>query len=134
MTLPLRRALGARICGALLCLAAPAAAQDDPPRLLCAGTEPLWSLEMDVEGAVFTAPERPQVDYQIIDQRAALGRPWPKGITLLAPEDTAIALLRPQACRDGASDRIYVWLVDLLTQRDGEAVILTGCCREAPDQ
>lgn len=129
-----RRSLTARLCGAFLFAAGPAGAEEDPPTLLCAGTEPLWSLEMSVESAVFTAPDRPQIDYQIVDQRAALGRDWPKGITLLAPEDTAIAMLRPQACRDGMSDLVYVWLLDMLTQRDGEAIILTGCCREKPQE
>ena len=52
--------------------------------------------------------------------------------SLTAPEDTAIALVRPEVCGDTMSDQEFGWRIDLLTQWAGEAVIVTGCCREAP--
>ncbi|MEO1612044.1 MAG: hypothetical protein AAFU55_06790, partial [Pseudomonadota bacterium] len=83
--------------------------------------------------ALFSTPERPQLDYAIPDDRAALGRAWPRALTLTAPQDTAIAILRPAACSDTMSDRAFDWTIDLLTQKAGEAVIYTGCCRVAPE-
>lgn len=113
-------------------LAFPAIADDARPYLLCGGVEPNWSLEIGADDALFTAPDRPQIDYAIPDERAALGRLWPRALTLTAPQDTAIAILRPTACSDTMSDRVFDWTIDLLTQKDGEAVIYTGCCRGAP--
>ena len=116
-----------------LALTSPALADDARPDLLCGGVEPSWSLELGRDEGVFTAPDSPQIDYSIPDIRAALGRVWPKGLTLLAPQDTAIAILRPASCSDTMSDRTFDWTIDLLTQKAGEAVILTGCCRIAPE-
>lgn len=131
------RAILLRLGGALALAAAPALAAEDAPEdaapeaLLCGGVEPFWSLQLDAEGATYGTPDQPRIDYLIVDQRAALGREWPKAITLAAPNDTALALLRPQTCSDGMSDRVMDWTIDMLTQRDDEAVVLTGCCRAA---
>ncbi|MEL6793883.1 MAG: hypothetical protein AAFP78_10535 [Pseudomonadota bacterium] len=114
-------------------LASPAAAETTRPDLLCGGAEPFWSLEIGETEALFSTPERPQLDYAIPDDRAALGRAWPRALTLTAPQDTAIAILRPAACSDTMSDRAFDWTIDLLTQKAGEAVIYTGCCRVAPE-
>lgn len=120
---------------AILVLASSASAAAEAPRptLLCSGVEPFWSLEIGAEGALFSAPDSAEINYSIPDERAAAGRFWPRALTLLAPQDTAIAIIRPTACSDTMSDRTYDWTLDLLTQREGEAVILTGCCRKAPE-
>ncbi|MEL7465444.1 MAG: hypothetical protein AAFN79_15345 [Pseudomonadota bacterium] len=118
----------------LICaLTTAAMAEEARPPLLCGGVEPSWSLELGAGEALFSTPQRPQIDYAIPDERAALGRPWPRALTLTAPQDTAIAILRPAACSDTMSDRVFDWTIDLLTQKDGEAVIYTGCCRIAPE-
>ena len=116
----------------ILASAATATAEETRPALLCGGVEPFWSLEIGAETALFSAPDSAGIDYTIPDERAAEGRFWPRALTLLAPQDTAIAIVRPAACSDTMSDRAYDWALDLLTQRNGEAVIYTGCCREAP--
>ena len=116
----------------LFCLATSATGKDARPSLLCGGAEPFWSLAIDQETAHFSAPDRPEISYAIPDERTALGRDWPRGLTLTAPEDTAIALVRPEVCGDTMSDQEFGWRIDLLTQWAGEAVIVTGCCREAP--
>lgn len=118
---------------ACLCIAGGAWAQDAVPPLTCFGAEPSWSLEIGDDGATFRADGPAEILYAITDMRAAVGRTWPKAVTLFAPEDTAIAILRPQPCSDTMSDRDYAWTVDFLTQRAGEAVILTGCCRASED-
>ena len=102
------------------------------PALLCGGVEPFWSLELGAEDAVFTAPETDQIDYAIPHVAIAEGRPWPQVLTLLAEHDTALAILRPLQCSDTMSDRGFDWMIDLLTQRNGEAIALTGCCRLRP--
>lgn len=109
-----------------------AAAEDRPQVLLCGGVEPFWSLELTSEAALYTDPDTGEIDYTIPDERIAEGRHWPRVMTLLAARDTAIAVLRPAACSDTMSDRSLDWSIDLLTQRRGEAVVYTGCCR-APD-
>lgn len=114
-------------------LAAAIASADEPrPPLICGGVEPFWSLDLRAETAVFTAPDQPQIDYSIPDEKRAEGRFWPRALTLLAPQDTAILLLRPGVCSDTMSDIDHEWTVDMLTQRRGEAVVYTGCCRAAP--
>ena len=111
--------------------AASAMAEGRPP-LLCGGVEPSWSLELGADGAVFSAPDIEQIDYAIPHIAVAEGRTWPQVLTLLAQRDTALAILRPLHCSDTMSDRRFDWMIDLLTQRNGEAIALTGCCRLRP--
>ncbi|MEM8755228.1 MAG: hypothetical protein AAGF90_19880 [Pseudomonadota bacterium] len=122
-----------RLTAAFILLATSAAAGGDRPPLVCFGAEPFWSLDLGAETAVFTAPDQPQIDYAIPDVRRAEGRFWPQALTLLSPQDTAILLLRPAACSDTMSDVEHEWTVDMLTQRRGEAVVYTGCCRAAAE-
>ncbi|MEM7270604.1 MAG: hypothetical protein AAF401_15300 [Pseudomonadota bacterium] len=122
-----------RVAIALMLMAFPAMA-DDRPHLLCGGNEPFWSLELDIEEATYTAPDSPQIDYTMPHVAKAEGRNWPRVLTLLATQDTALAILRPMQCDDTMSDREYDWTIDLLTQRRGEAIALTGCCRLRPAQ
>lgn len=114
---------------AMLLLAAPAVAQDRPAQLLCGGVEPFWSLEIGAETALYTAPDSADIEYTIPLTTPAEGRVWPRALTLLAEQDTAIAIIRPATCSDSMSDREYEWTVDVLTQRRSEAIVLTGCCR-----
>lgn len=108
-----------------------AQAESRPP-LLCGGVEPFWSLEIGAEKAVFSAPDVEQIDYAISHVAVAEGRLWPQVMTLLAQRDTALALVRPTQCSDTMSDTRFDWTIDVLTQRNGEAIALTGCCRLRP--
>ena len=128
MNVRVRLALAFAFCAAPLT----ALGDDARPALLCGGVEPFWSLELGTEGALFSTPDR-QIDYTIPDERPALGRFWPRALTLIAPADTAIAILRPETCGDTMSDIEFDWMIDLLTQERGEAVMFTGCCRAAPE-
>jgi len=102
------------------------------PPLLCGGIDPSWSLEIQDEEAVYTAPDVEQIDYTIPHVTTAEGRLWPQVLTLLAQRDTALAIVRPMQCSDTASDTKFDWMIDVLTQRNGEAIALTGCCRLRP--
>ena len=120
------------VLGALLgCGLALSAQADghDRPALLCGGAEPFWSLEIGADAALFTAPDSADIMYDIPLSTPADGRVWPRALTLTAPQDTAIAILRPAACLDTLSDQTNGWTIDLLTQRRSEAILLTGCCR-----
>jgi len=113
-------------------MAGAAAAAEERPPLLCGGVEPLWSLEISADAAVFTAPDVEQITYAIPHIAKAEGRPWPQVMTLLADRDTALAIVRPMQCSDTMSDTEFDWMIDVLTQRQGEAIALTGCCRLRP--
>ena len=108
------------------------AAADQRPPLLCGGVEPSWSLDTGADQAVFTAPDVAQIDYAVPHVARAEGRAWPRVLTLLAQRDTALVILRPQRCSDTMSDNDFDWMIDVLTQRRGEAIALTGCCRVRP--
>ena len=120
----------------LLFIAAGAAgavvANEVRPSLICGGVEPFWSLEIEAVEAVFTAPDIEQINYAIPHVAKAEGRPWPQVLTLPAQRDTALAIIRPMQCSDTMSDTAFDWMIDVLTQRNGEAIALTGCCRLRP--
>ena len=109
-----------------------AKAENVRPPLLCGGVEPSWALALEAEEAVFTAPDVEQIDYTIPHTAVAAGRSWPQVLTLLAQRDTALAIIRPMQCSDTMSDISFDWMIDVLTQRSGEAIALTGCCRLHP--
>ena len=113
-------------------LTATSVAASDRPPLLCGGVEPFWSLEIGTDEAAFTAPDVEQIDYTIPHVAKAEGRPWPQVLTLLAQRDTALAIVRPLHCSDTMSDIKFDWTIDVLTQRSGGAIALTGCCRLRP--
>lgn len=115
----------------LVSIAGTAVAEDRPP-LLCGGVEPFWSLEIGADEAIFSAPDIEQIDYTIPHVAKAEGRPWPEVMTLLEERDTALAIVRPMQCSDTMSDTKFDWTIDVLTQRKGEAIALTGCCRLRP--
>jgi uncharacterized membrane protein len=119
------------IARAALVLASMATFADaaERPALLCGGVEPSWSLEIGEETALYTAPDSADIAYEIKLITEAEGRQWPQALTLLAPQDTAIAIMRPRACSDTMSDQDYEWTIDVLTQRRSQAILLTGCCR-----
>ena len=121
-----------RLASLTLCLMAGLATAEERPPLLCGGVEPFWSLEIAAEEAVFSAPDVEQIDYSIPHIAKAEGRFWPQVLTLLAQRDTALAIVRPQQCSDTMSDATFDWMIDVLTQRNGEAIALTGCCRLRP--
>ena len=124
--------LTAGLLGLTAGLAGAAVADDARPPLLCGGVEPHWSFEITGDRALFTSPETADISYALRDERAARGRDWPVALTFIAPQDTAIALIRRSACSDTMSDALFDWTIDILTQRNQEPVLLTGCCRTRP--
>ncbi len=104
--------------------------------LICGGAEPFWSLETsdgpEAQDALFTTPGAAPIGYETALITKAQGRPDPLALTLIAPQDTAIAIIAARPCSDTMSDIDYSHTIELLTQRQGEAVMFTGCCRLRP--
>lgn len=114
------------------CILADTGGAAERPPLLCGGVEPFWSLEISEDEALYAAPDTDPITYSIPLITKAEGRPWPQVLTLLAERDTALAIIRPLLCSDTMSDVKFDWTIDVLTQRNSEAIALTGCCRPAP--
>jgi uncharacterized membrane protein len=93
--------------------------------LYCSGTEPFWLFAFDPAGAKAT--------FDLFDNEPAVWpvrQTWPKGprSDLVAIEmDDKIAVLRPQDCSDGMSDREYGIAFDLLFTDDMGGGY-QGCC------
>jgi uncharacterized membrane protein len=101
-----------------------------PAGLVCAGNEPFWSLRFADEKANFVEPGVEPVGFELSRPATAAGTAgWPLSVTLVGGEASGVALLRPQACTDGMSDRSHPWTLDFLSQREGAPLLLTGCCR-----
>ena len=101
-----------------------------PVGLICAGTEPFWSLATDDGASVaFSEPgpdgiaeDRARVEWA----GAASGRSgFPAALRARSADADYALVLRPAACSDGMSDRDYGWAAEVLA---GER-LLTGCCR-----
>ena len=101
--------------------------------LICGGVEPFWALEIKGETALFTAPDTPDIAYDVQLRTVAEGRTSPVALTLIARTDTAIVILGERACGDTMSDTVFSHSVEVLTQRQSRAVMYTGCCRAVPE-
>ena len=99
-----------------------------PLGLVCAGTEPFWSITLG-DGARFATPEGGR-SYAIEGAATAEGRlSFPVAVRLAAEDGGGTAVIRPLTCNDGMSDRTWPWTVDLLLRQGTEWSLLTGCCR-----
>ena len=93
--------------------------------LHCFGTEPFWALDLDPQDATLTltAPDQPDREMAVTAEWPAL--PWSPVAALGTAEGTAV--LRPEQCSDGMSDRTYGLAVDLFLT-GAEPQHLAGCC------
>lgn len=105
-----------------------------PGGFSCAGTEPFWGLEVGMDGdgrfndAMTLGEER---DFRVTDARTARGRFYPY-VYRFEGEAGGFAVIAPQACSDGMSDRAYGWHV-VADIGDGEGRrLLDGCCWTPP--
>ena len=68
--------------------------------------------------------------YGITGTGRAHGIGWPTVIE--AEQGRVMAVIEPQQCSDGMSDLSYGWSVNLILRgegRDGNPLVLEGCCR-----
>ncbi len=106
---------------------------DQLPRpLMCAGTEPFWSLDiartatatldrMD-DDPISVATLDPVTSENRTDRYAIFGQAQTQVFTFMFQRD---------ACTDGMSDRAYGMSVDLFVTEDSGVTYLTGCCNLA---
>ena len=94
------------------------------PPLNCVGDSPQWEMDILDNQAFFNFLSR-RIIFDIADETLAEGRDWPRALTLLARDDTAIVVLRSGRGAKGFD-------IDVLTQRRGLPVLLTGQCTQTP--
>ncbi|KMW56843.1 hypothetical protein AIOL_001800 [Candidatus Rhodobacter oscarellae] len=100
-----------------------------PAGLLCAGTEPFWSLQLSASSAAYSDANDLFLSLGLTGTRVAAGRPsFPVQVSLSGGGGSATLLVRPSACSDGMSDRAYPWHVDLLLDAGGIGAYYDGCC------
>lgn len=99
--------------------------------LICLGTEPFWSLEIDPAKGVATyrSPEDAAPNPSPLTETWP-GTPWAPTAAIAFSD--GFAVLRPAACSDGMSDRGYGISVDVFLQGSGSGARRAGCCRLAP--
>ncbi len=97
-----------------------------PLGLICAGVEPFWSLRFEADGVIADEPGAAPLTMTPGESVSAQGA---AGFPLALRLDALIAVLRPQACADGMSDRTQAWTVDLISQREDAMALRSGCCR-----
>ena len=96
------------------------------PELFCAGTEPFWSLDV-VQGqsAKFSSLSGELHNFPAGKILAGAGRP---NRFLLSLGERSVAVIAREMCDDGMSDREFALRIDLVTNVDGQQMLLSGCC------
>lgn len=98
-------------------------------QLMCGGTEPFWSLDLEQEAHVtFSVLDGDTVSSSAGRFRPANGR---TDRFILDGTDFIAAIVRRTSCSDGMSDRVYGLDIDVLVTRGGTD-LYSGCCRIAP--
>lgn len=98
-----------------------------PIGLLCAGTEPFWTMEIEsAESAVLSTTES-ITPMSLSNVSVSKNRAKdPVAIEFLTNDLTVLTVVSRESCSDGMSDINYSWAADLLTQPD--LSLLSGCC------
>ena len=110
-----------------LASAQPLAAQED---LQCFGVLPGWSLSVTGGQSILTTDRN--IAMEVMDETHAEGdRDWPRALTLVGRDDTAILVLDQEQCQ--LNGRAYPLQSLGLTQYGTVPILLTGCCGTAND-
>jgi uncharacterized membrane protein len=96
--------------------------------LMCGGTEPFWSLEVENGQARYSSPDEQQYTMTASEWRKARGRLGTFAVQLERDGQIGYATMwrEPTSCSDGMSDTGYPFGT-VLIRPDGE--VLAGCCR-----
>lgn len=104
----------------LALIAAPCFAQDAPLPLICAGSNPGWTMQITRDGADFSYLYDADLNFTL--ETRAEGDEWPRAYTFVGRGTSAILLIEPATCVAGLmSARVF-------TQRGETPILLTGCC------
>ncbi len=103
---------------------------DLPQGLLCAGTEPFWSLRLSGGGATWSAIDGAALTLSLTGVLTPEARgPFPAILSYGGPTAASMSVIEPMTCSDGMSDRDYPWrILFLLSTGDGQR-LLDGCCQ-----
>jgi len=98
-----------------------------PVGLVCAGTEPFWTLELQSQQtALFTTSESNNSLSVTSAESSRNQSTYPVAVELQSENYSAISVLRRSQCADGMSDISYSWAIDVVMQP--ELQLLSGCC------
>ncbi|WP_299360656.1 SH3 domain-containing protein [uncultured Paracoccus sp.] len=102
-----------------------------PPTLGCVGTEPFWALSQGAGGMVFSSPDGPD---RTMELRKVMDdghfRSPVRGLIAGDAQGRLTAVIRPEQCSDGMSDRAYGLSATLIFDGSAQASrMFTGCCR-----
>lgn len=101
-----------------------------PLTLQCSGTEPFWSFKTVDKGLVLSMPDQPDrpLSLRKVMDRGIEGDPM-RGLIAGDDKGRLTAVMQPQQCSDGMSDRGFALAVTvILDGQDQPSRMLTGCC------
>jgi uncharacterized membrane protein len=104
--------------------------------LRCLGTEPFWdaTLSPDTSTMLLKGLDAPGMMLNIAQSVSPMDVVLPSlGIAFGAPGETGFAVLRPENCSDGMSERIYGLSAVFFVGKPGAMTGLSGCCTMAAD-
>jgi uncharacterized membrane protein len=104
--------------------------------LRCLGTEPFWdaTLSPDTSTMLLTGLDAADITLNIVQSLRPMDVMLPSlGIVFGAPGETGFAVLRPESCSDGMSDRTYGLSAVFFVGKPGAIMGLSGCCTMAAD-
>ncbi len=112
----------------------PGQVEDELPRpLICIGTEPFWSLQIDEgETAELSRPGETPVGIQMLEPVTASNRTDRYAIFGQGGDRVYTFIFHRDACSDEMSDRAYGISVDLFLTEDQGVSYVTGCCNLQP--
>ncbi|WP_183456546.1 SH3 domain-containing protein [Microbulbifer rhizosphaerae] len=101
-----------------------------PAGLLCAGTEPFWSLHIDRESVTYSAAGAEDRVMSVVKADGFAGAGPGTNFVIASGEGSSItAVVSNQRCSDGMSDRDYPRRIDVVLSGADGVTGLTGCCR-----
>lgn len=102
---------------------------DLPQGLVCAGTEPFWSLAFEQETAFFNAIDAEELQFDVTDA-GGFGGAGPNRQYVLANGAgfEATAIMGNEICSDGMSARAYPRRFDMVMTSQLGTSGYTGCC------
>ncbi|WP_317056494.1 SH3 domain-containing protein [Roseovarius rhodophyticola] len=100
-----------------------------PSPLVCAGTEPFWTLDIaGGETAQLSRPGETPVDVRMLEPVTASNRTDRYAIFGQGGDRVYTFIFHRDACSDGMSDRAYGMSVDLFLTEEKGVSYVTGCC------
>ncbi len=104
--------------------------------LHCLGTEPFWDarLSAGTSTMLMKGPEAPDMTLNIAQSVSPMDVVLPSlGIAFAGTGEPGFAVLRPESCSDGMSERTYGLSAVFFVGKPGAMTGLSGCCTIAAD-